>query len=236
MPSGIEIAGLGQESFCMDCHQGRHSTVSVNEALVDRADDDVDEELRFIDIHNGAAGPSQFGTQARGGHEYGGKTYVEPNRHVIQVETCLACHDAHSTKVRGEECSACHVGADTAEGRLAIRVSGSDFDGDGDASEGLGEEISTMRERLFVVMEDYALRTRGLDRIVYENRSPYFFDEEGKPYATWTPRLLRAAYNHRYTEAPGGFAHNGKYHIQLLYDSMADLAASTAGMTRPESN
>ncbi len=33
MPSGLEITGLGPEARCMQCHQGRESTVSVNAAL-----------------------------------------------------------------------------------------------------------------------------------------------------------------------------------------------------------
>lgn len=233
MPSGIEIAGLGMEISCVDCHQGRHSKVGVDEVLVGLDDDEVDPGLRFIDIHNGAAGPSQYGTQAKGGYEYDGQTYVGPYTHVILLQSCIACHDAHSTEVKGDECRACHVGANTVEGRAAIRVTGTDFDGDGDVSEGLAEEISAMRERLLRVITVYAASTKGLERIVHEDRSPYFFDEQGKPYATWTPRLLRAAYNYRYTAAGGGFAHNGRYHIQLLYDSMSDLGAITSVIARP---
>ena len=33
MPSGIEVMGLGDESRCMQCHQGRASTVSVNTGI-----------------------------------------------------------------------------------------------------------------------------------------------------------------------------------------------------------
>ena len=33
MPSGVELMGLGDESRCMQCHQGRHSTVSVNASI-----------------------------------------------------------------------------------------------------------------------------------------------------------------------------------------------------------
>ncbi len=67
---------------------------------------------------------------------------------------------------------------------------------------------------------------------------PYFFadandngqvDEGEERYATWTPRLLRAAYNYQVSNKdPGEFAHNGKYIIQLLYDSIADLNTAIA--------
>ena len=70
-------------------------------------------------------------------------------------------------------------------------------------------------------------------RIAY----PYFFidtndngtvdaDEANSDnrYASWTGRLLKAAYNYQLSvKDPGAFAHNAKYVIELLYDSIADL-------------
>jgi len=53
-------------------------------------------------------------------------------------------------------------------------------------------------------------------------------------YNAFTPRLLQAAYNYHYVvKDPGAFAHNGKYIIQVLYDSLEDLGANTTGMVRP---
>ena len=84
--------------------------------------------------------------------------------------------------------------------------------------------------------------------IVYNPASyPYFFEDadgEGNAdtnadgavvrYTQWTPRLLRAAYNYQYAQKdPGAFAHNGKYVLQFLYDSIQDLGGDVAGMTRP---
>jgi hypothetical protein len=76
---------------------------------------------------------------------------------------------------------------------------------------------------------------------------PYFFldaDGDGQPdkndqgaslgYNKWTPRLLKAAYNYQYSQKdPGAFAHNGKYVIQFLYDSLKDVGGDVTGMTRP---
>ena len=43
-------------------------------------------------------------------------------------------------------------------------------------------------------------------------------------YKSWTPRLLKAAYNYQFvTKDPGAFAHNPSYALELLYDSVADL-------------
>jgi len=33
MPSGVELMGLGDESRCIQCHQGRNSTVQVNAGI-----------------------------------------------------------------------------------------------------------------------------------------------------------------------------------------------------------
>ena len=62
-------------------------------------------------------------------------------------------------------------------------------------------------------------------------------DEAKMPnkFASWTPRLLKAAYNYQFvTEDPGAYAHNAPYVLQLMHDSLADLAeANVAGLTRP---
>jgi len=50
--------------------------------------------------------------------------------------------------------------------------------------------------------------------------------------------LLQAAYNYQYAQKdPGAFAHNGKYMIQILNDSIADLGTKvtvdTSKLVRP---
>ncbi|MCB1404024.1 MAG: polyheme membrane-associated cytochrome C, partial [Rhodobacteraceae bacterium] len=57
-------------------------------------------------------------------------------------------------------------------------------------------------------------------------------------YASWTPRLLRAAYNYQFlAKDPGAFAHNPRYATQITYDSLEDLSQKVdidmGGMTRP---
>ncbi len=83
--------------------------------------------------------------------------------------------------------------------------------------------------------------------IVYDALAyPYFFvdaDEDGTAdagddgavgYNAWTPTLLRAAYNYQYLQKdPGAFAHNAKYVMQFLYDSIQAVGGDTAGLTRP---
>ena len=90
MPSGVEITGLGDESRCMQCHQGRHSTVSVNagieEAGLTDNVDAVSEDLGFSNIHYFAAAATQYGTVAMGGYEYDGKAYDAKFDHGTPVQ------------------------------------------------------------------------------------------------------------------------------------------------------
>ena len=103
----------------------------------------------------------------------------------------------------------------------------------GATAEGLNGEIETLQNRLVAGMKIYALATEGVDPIEYVDGR--FQDGDGEAYATWTPRLSKAAYNYQYsTLNQGGYAHNGKYLIQLLLDSMEDLGFGSFGMTRPD--
>ncbi|MDX1415544.1 MAG: cytochrome c3 family protein [Candidatus Promineifilaceae bacterium] len=232
MPSGIELMGLGDESRCMQCHQGRHSTVSVNAGieeagLSDPADaDTVSEDLGFSNIHYYAAAATQFGTMAKGGYEYDGKTYDSRFDHVEGFNTCVDCHDSHTLEVQFDDCTQCHEGLNSVEDLATVRMAGSlvDYNGNGDMEEGIEAEIAGLRDMLYEALQAYASEVSGTP-IVYDASShPYFFDDAGERFAAWTPRLAKAAYNYQVSQKdPGNFAHGGKYTIQLLYDSIEDL-------------
>jgi hypothetical protein len=241
MPSGIEITGLGDESRCMECHQGRESKVSVDAAIEESgvATDTASADLRFLNIHYYAAAATKYGTLAKGGYEYDGKTYDANFAHVEPFNTCNECHDPHTLQVRVEECSACHAGVSTVEDLRDVRMAGSlvDYDGDGDVEEGVAFELQGLQELLLQGIQAYASEVAGT-AIAYDAATyPYFVidtnengeadaDEAAAPnaYNAWTPRLLKAAYNYQTSiKDPGAFAHGGKYIIQLLYDSIEDL-------------
>ena len=198
-------------------------------------DDELSEALRFLNVHYFAAGASLFGAEAQGAYQYAGKEYVGRNEHVPGFDTCVECHDTHALEVIFEECVDCHEGVASEEDLQNIRVSEVDYDGDGDVTEGVANEIETMSEALLLAMADYAAGTEGVDGIVYNSHAyPYFFNDAEERYATWTPALLRAAYNYQYAQKdPGAFAHNGQYLIQALYDSLESMGADVSGMTRP---
>ena len=247
MPSGIELMGLGDESRCMQCHQGRHSTVSVNASIEDAgltdSPDEVSEDLGFSNIHYYAAAATQYGTMAKGGYEYDGKVYDSRYDHVEGYNTCDSCHDSHTLEVKLEECTECHTDVASVEDFGDVRMAGSlvDYDGDGDMEEGINGEIEGLREMLMTAMQAYANEVTGTP-IAWASSYPYFFidtngdgeaseDEAVYPngYNAWSPRLAKAAYNYQTSlKDPGRYAHGGKYIIQLLYDSIEDVNAGIA--------
>lgn len=240
-PSGKTAALDNPDSnLCLQCHQGRESTVSVNRAIGTTEADTVSENLRFRNVHYFAAGATLFGGDVQGAYQFEGKEYVGQFKHVAAFDTCIECHSTHNLGVQAEACSGCHAGA---EELTDIRMTPTDFDGDGDTTEGIAGEISTMQEALYTAMQAYAKDTAGTALIYSPSRYPYFFadananneiDEGEGSYATWTPALLRGAYNYQYSQKdPGTFAHNAKYILQTLYDSVEALGGDVAGMTRP---
>lgn len=247
-PSGASLDTANPDSnICLNCHQGRESTVSLNARIGDSDDDAVVEGLSFANVHYFAAGATRFGAEAQGAYQYEGQEYNGRFAHVESFSSCTQCHSTHRLEVRVESCGACHAGVDSEEDLASIRMDPTDFDGDGDATEGIASEVETLAEVLYGAIQKYAAGVAGTP-IIYDSHSyPYFFgDTDGNGqvdpgeaiypnrYATWTPRLLRAAYNYQYFQKdPGAFAHNSKYIIQILYDSLVDLGADTAGMVRP---
>ena len=252
-PSGAEVTGVGPESRCYQCHQGRASTASVNGAIEEAGvdDDAVSEDLGFVNIHYYAAAASRLGTMVQGGYEYAGKSYDATFAHVEDFDTCFGCHDSHSLEIEFQACGECHPDAGSLEDLKDVRLPGSteDYDGDGNVQEGIYYEIEGLQEALLQAVQAYAADVVGT-AIVYDRAAyPYFFvdsnengeaDEDeanyGNQFASWTPRLLKAAYNYQTSiKDPGGYAHGGKYHIELLYDSIEDLdAALVEGLTRTD--
>lgn len=254
-PSGATATfGAGEDAnLCMQCHQGRESGVSVVNAIAGKDVDTVDAGLKFINVHYLAAGATLFGSDVNGMYEYAGKIYKGRNAHVELFDQCTECHGTHSLQVRfdavGLNCSVCHPVATSVDKLKDIRwATTPDYDGDGNTTEGVAGEVQTMSDALYTAIQAYAGVTPGADPIIYDTSSyPYFFKDTngngvvdpgeasyGNRYSTWTPRLLRAAYNLHYVHKdPGGFAHNNKYIIQVLYDALEDLGVDVSGMIRP---
>ena len=241
-PSGMEIANLGGEATCMECHQGRQSKVQVDTAIANSGaeEDAVSDQLSFLNIHYYAAAATLYGAQAMGGYQYDGKAYDIKFEHVRGYDTCQTCHAPHSLEMNLAECQTCHSDVATAEDWRKVRMEGSeaDYDGDGNVTEGIVEEVEGLQKILYSSIVDYSKEVAGTMVVYNPERHPYWFidaNENGQPdegeerYASWTPRMLKAAYNYQVSKKdPGEYAHNGKYIIQLLYDSIENLNEAIA--------
>jgi hypothetical protein len=249
-PSGVEVVA-GDDSRCMECHQGRESKVSVDkqinetfkvtdmDAVVAPVKDDKGNDVKFgfRNVHYFAAAATLYGSVAHGGYEYDGLDYDAKNTHVEGFATCTGCHDPHTLQVKVDKCAACHEGVSTVDDLKKVRMlsSGKDYDGDGNVTEGIAEEITGLQETLMTQIQAYAKDKAGAE-IKYDAATyPYFMGADGKAYGNWTARLLKAAYNYQVSiKDPGAFAHNPKYIIELLHDSIADLGGDVSKMARED--
>lgn len=257
-PSGAVLSfGEGEEAnLCLNCHQGRESTVSVNNAI-NRAgvgDDEVSDALTFRNVHYFAAGATLFGSEAQGAYQYEGKEYNGRNLHDGDDFTmCTDCHYEHELTLQVDECGDCHDDVEVQEDALLIREDergeAIDYNGNGDAEEPIRDEIFALEDALLVVIQDYAANVAGTPIAYTPAVHPYWYidtnangaadpDEVNgdNRYASWTPTLLRAAYNYQYIQKdPGVFAHNPDYALQVLYDSLEAIggAEAVANFTRP---
>lgn len=238
-PSGVEITDLGDASRCMICHQGRASSSDIDAALADAGVEDmnvVNEELSFINIHYYAAAASLYGSEVHGGYEFEGMRYQMRNDHVEGYDSCIDCHDPHTLELSLPTCANCHEDVESVEDLENIRMNGSliDYDGDGDTDEGIKGELDTLREYLLITIQAYASEVVGTPIVYDVHNYPYWFidlnengeiDEDeanyGNRYVTFTGNLQIATYNYQVSlKDPGAYAHNPKYHIELLFDTI----------------
>jgi hypothetical protein len=237
-------------NLCLECHQGRQSTASVNAKIGKTTEDELPKTpLTFSNVHYFAAGASLFGNDAQVAYQYAGKDYAGRNMHAPGFQDCTQCHNTHELGLQTDKCVTCHAGVKTPQD---IRITKDDLDGDKDVKEGVAGELATMEEKLFAAIQAYAKDVVKTPIAYTPDANPYFFidtnangkvdgDEAASAnrYPNFTPRLLRAAYNYQYAQKdPGLFAHNPDYAAQFLYDSLEDLAAGgvkvdMTGMVRP---
>lgn len=247
-PSGVAVDDLGPSAVCTVCHQGRQSGDDVTSATQAIDEDTVSSDLAFLNVHYGVAATVMHGADVRGGFQYSGKTYAGGFAHVPSANTCVACHEPHTTKVETDGCMSCHRGV---ENSRDIRTRHQDFDGDGDNTGGIHTEIMGLHGQLYAAIQTYGADVADAPIGYASGTFPYFFndsDNDGQispdeavfpnRYQSWTPRLLKAAYNYQVVQKdPGGYVHNPTYLLQLLYDSLENLSlladVDISGIRRP---
>ncbi len=232
---GTTLTGLGPEARCIVCHMGRESKITLDAALKGMELDTVSADLGFKNIHYFAAAATQYGGQVQSGYQYDGQIYDAKFAHTEGLDTCLGCHDQHTLQVKIDTCKNCHENVTTVEDLKNVRMVGSsqDYNGNGNTTEGIYYEIQGLQEMTLKAIQAYAKDVLNAPIAYNPDSYPYFFadangngqvDEGETKYVSWTSRLLKTAYNYQLSiKDPGAFAHNGKYVLELLYDSIADL-------------
>ncbi|MFC2157377.1 hypothetical protein ACFLT9_06025 [Acidobacteriota bacterium] len=252
-PGGASFTIAEPGAICMQCHQGRQSKADVDSRIAGAGnitDDTTSSRLSFRNVHYAQAAAVQMGTFAQVGYEYDGKTYDARFSHVTGYNDCVTCHDSHSTHIKEHNCTTCHTFTNLED----IRYLGSctDYDGDGDVTEGIYYEIETLKDKVWAAFAAYTKDIVGKPAALGDGY-PYFFNDTNgngvadaseqqrtNGYSSFTPRSLRASFNIQFANKDhASYAHGGKYMIQLLYDTLEDLnsalgagAVPMAGMHR----
>jgi hypothetical protein len=230
-------------NICIMCHQGRESTASLNTKIGSRDPNTINPKLTFSNVHYFAAGATLFGNEVQVAYQYTGKSYLGQNL-THPLNKCVECHDTHRGAIKIDTCAACHPGNPTAA-TIRYGTNVTDWDGDGNTTEPIKDEISTLQEALYTQIINYT-STSG-SAIVYGPSYPYWVKDlngngiqdanEGgtsNAYTSFSPNLLTAVYNYHFLQKePGNYAHNPLYAIQILFDSIEALGGDTGKYTRP---
>ncbi len=190
-----------------------------------------------------------------------GNNYTARNQHG-GLTACTACHDPHTGRLPEDKdilakCGGCHNDELTGlpvttfaqlEDSRQFGFEG-DIDGDGTA-EPLNVEIAGLKAKLNTALQNYALNVGGKAICVAAGSSgladsAYILVDSGVAcgtapnngaYVNFTGRSLRAAFNiMAITNDPGAWAHNPRYAIEILYDTIADLNTGLIAKTQPTS-
>jgi hypothetical protein len=112
-------------------------------------------------------------------------------------------------------------------------------------------QVAVFAARLYAAIQAYCAAAAdsvsppaGASYVAYNGAVyPYWYQDTNKngvvdPGETtamkFDSRSARAAFNYQYYQKePGAWAHNNKYIVQVLYDSIQDLGGNLAGLTRP---
>lgn len=205
-PSGMVVDTTEGNATCLNCHQGMRSGSDIDRVVAGSGagEDEVSENLTFINIHYSVAAAIQYGSEVQGGYEYPGENYAGKYRHVRNWSSCIECHNPHSLEVNFNSCYSCHPMGFNRE----------------------LNELDQLQSELYEAMRAYALTYTGVGIIYNKHKHPYFFAEgsDDQRYNSWTPRLLKAAYNYHVSKNDkGAYTHNLRYVRQLLQTSIDDI-------------
>ncbi|GEM_PF-868198 len=231
-------AELGDSALCISCHQYRTAgATAVADAIASRnSGGSFSTVAGKVNPHYRGGAAMLYGSGVDGGYQYTGKTYSSGIT-AHKTTLCVGCHmaDASSNNVGGHTwamhtadeselnnaiCATCHTGGVTSFDTFRSGSAGKDYDGDGNSTEGIQEEIAGLKTALL-----NQLSTLG---ITSSTSYPYWSG------TAWVDKAIKGAYSYNFVDHdPGAGIHNGAYAIQLLRDSIEDISGSTPAGVRP---
>jgi len=192
-----------------------------------------------VECHMGTNSPRKLLGQDDQMFITGIPNYTDHNVYKPNPEDCVHCH--------GQDVSQPNQGADPAKFKFSgIRPATTpDYDGDGNTSESIEDEIKGLEDALYAQIQIYASNVLGYPIIYDSHGYPYFFNDKNgngevdpgeaifpNRYTQFDAMLLRAAYNLQTSKKePHGFIHNSKYVAQLLVDSIEHLGGDVSAYT-----
>jgi hypothetical protein len=239
--------------ICVQCHQARESGASIRQKIAAKLPTSDDSKFggSFMNPHYLGAAATVFGAEAGGWVQVATSTGSVPGTFYGTIYTgknehggagkCTVCHNAHTGELPAdgaelqEKCGACHYNEAGARISTFLGLGGieevrqfgfeGDVDGDGNATESVKQEIDGVAAQLYTVMQAYAVANGGT--ITYTDAYPYYTVSTNG----WSSRLMRAAANYKWYKAePGAWAHNPRYVVEVLFDSIADLNAGITAL------
>lgn len=244
---GTEIPEtVGDGRICLFCHQGRESGLTVYKAIkatnpglnpYTQPDDLISPGgVGLVNPHYLDGGGILWSRNAWD-YFFGEvpQTYSEGNI-AHQALNCMGCHmdtpkkdntaGGYTWKAQIETCQRCHG---PVEEFTQIQAS-ADYDGDG--------TTSTVFQELGTINPDSGLfgqlKAALQARVIYYNPDsyPYFFTATGGQFRSRTTHTLSAAFNLAYAYKAGNavYAHNAKYIVQILQDSLQALGVTPTGV------
>src|SRR5581483_4822770 len=171
----------------------------------------------------------------------------------VETNRCNFCHmqnGSHSFQPQiVTVCTQCHGNViDIDQLTPAFRP---EDDWDNDPATKPKQEVDVFAARLYAAIQAYCAAKAnsgsppaGASYCAYNgNAYPYWYKDTNKNGAVdanetspmkFDSRSARAAFNYQYYQKePGAWAHNNKYIVQILYDSIQSMGGDLTGLTRP---
>lgn len=258
--AAVDVAELGVNQICFECHKGRTPGVDVA-ALADPAAGTRNYDISYL--HYAPSMAILFGDDSEMVATYPGKTYAGRFTHPVANEAgefafgCVDCHDVHDTDENhaavnkmanpAYSCNNCHnanagtlsvaaLQARTQEysERLLDTIMTAMVAADGQV--GLNAACQTKITALLGAYPNADFDSAEEELMAYIQERQVYFPNKTIAHAatTWKVFTYEDGAPHGQTHGHGGsWAHNSVFARQMMFDAIESLGGSTIGLGRP---